>query len=241
MKYALVTGSTNGIGKEIGLNLLAHGYYVVFNYSNSDNEALILENEIRSVYFHKYSIIKKDLSNPESIESFVKEIKSIIPHINVIVFNTGATDRSNFEDITWEIWTKIFNTNVHIPLFILKSMKSIIVENGCVIFIGSKMGNVPHSTSLSYGVSKSAVHSLVKNLVKFFAETKIRINGIAPGFVETEWQKEKPEWLKEKIKSKIALNRFCTTGEVSQLAMHIIENNYLNGEIIQLDGGYNFE
>ena len=114
-------------------------------------------------------------------------------------------------------------------------------KGSSVLITGSAMGIHPHSISVSYGVSKAAVHSLVKNLVKCLASTELRINAIAPGFVETEWQKEKPEWIKEKIKSKIALKRFCTTEEVGRLAMNIIENEYLNGEIIQFDGGYNFE
>jgi 3-oxoacyl-[acyl-carrier protein] reductase len=240
-KYAVITGSTKGIGREIGLTLLAKGYYVIFNYSNSDIDALKLEDQIKNEHKNSFSIIKKDLSNPDSVEPFVSDILKITSSLDVLVFNAGITDRSKFDEITMDGWMKVFNTNLNVPFFILKSLKPYIIKNGNVIFIGSRLGNTPHSVSLSYGISKSAIHSLVKNLVKFFADSGIRINGIAPGFVDTDWQKSKSEIIKKNILGKIALHRFCTVEELSKLTYHIIENGYINGEVIQLDGGYNFE
>jgi 3-oxoacyl-[acyl-carrier protein] reductase len=240
-KYAVITGSTKGIGREIGLTLLEKGYYVIFNYSKSDIDALNLENQIKKRYKNSFSIIKKDLSNPDSVDSIVHDILKITYSLDVLVFNAGITDRSNFDEITFDNWMKVFNTNLNVPFFILKMLKPYIRENGNVIFIGSRLGNTPHSVSLSYGISKSAIHSMVKNLVKFFSISGIRINGIAPGFVDTDWQKSKTEIVREKILGKIALHRFCTVEEIGALAYHIIENGYINGEVIQLDGGYNFE
>ena len=69
---------------------------------------------------------------------------------------------------------------------------------------------------------------------------KIRVNAIAPGFVDTEWQKTKPEEIRKRIESKIALNRFCDPQEVAQVYKLIVENSYLNGEIITVSGGYSY-
>jgi 3-oxoacyl-[acyl-carrier protein] reductase len=103
------------------------------------------------------------------------------------------------------------------------------------------MSVFPHSVSLSYGITKSAVHALVKNLVKFLAPRGIRVNCVAPGFVDTEWQKEKPAEVRESITKKISLKRFAKPEEVASVYLFIINNQYLNGEIIAIDGGYCYE
>ena len=81
----------------------------------------------------------------------------------------------------------------------------------------------------------------MKNLVKFFAIKKVRINAIAPGFIDTQWQLEKPDHIRNRISEKIALKHFGSPTNVTNLIMHVIDNTYINGSIISIDGGYNFE
>lgn len=241
MKYALVTGGTKGIGKAICQALLEKEYFVLINYANDDETANLIFQELDQQYNDRIKLIKADLSQQKNVVSFCNRVKEITQHLEILVLNVGKTDRTPFGKIDYQSFLNVFETNLFVPFFIIQELYSIMPEESSVVMTGSAMGIHPHSVSLAYGVSKSAVHSLVKNLVKYLMPHKLRINAIAPGFVETEWQKEKPEWIKESIKSKIALKRFCTTDEVAQLAMSIIENQYLNGEIIQLDGGYDFE
>jgi 3-oxoacyl-[acyl-carrier protein] reductase len=111
-------------------------------------------------------------------------------------------------------------------------------RRGSVTFTGSLMGIEPHSVSLAYGVSKSAVHALVKNLVKFLLPYDIRVNAVAPGFVDTDWQKTKPVEIRKSIESKIAVGRFCAPEEIAEVFLMLIENHYFNGEIVVVDGGY---
>ena len=103
------------------------------------------------------------------------------------------------------------------------------------------LGDIPHATSLSYGVSKSAIHALVKNLLKFMAEKGIRVNGVAPGFIDTEWQKTKAPELRERIENKIALKKIGAPDNVRDIVLHIIANDYINDAIIRIDGGYSFQ
>jgi len=132
------------------------------------------------------------------------------------------------------------NTNVNIPFILLQYLSPIIATQGSIVFIGSDMGIYPHAVSAAYSVSKAAVHMLAKSLVKEFAERQIRVNALAPGFIDTEWQKEKPEWLRDNIESKTALKRFGTPAEVADACLSLIENSYINGAILQVDGGYCF-
>ncbi|MCW3785155.1 SDR family NAD(P)-dependent oxidoreductase [Plebeiibacterium sediminum] len=241
MKYAFVTGSTKGIGKAIGIKLLQEGYHVVFNYCNSEESARELYELLQDSYNGMYNIIKADLSDIDSVQHVSEQLRDIVPYLNTVVFNAGITDRSVFGEINPDNWLRVFNANLNIPFFLMQELVPSIKTGGNIIFIGSMLGNLPHSVSTSYGVSKSAVHALVKNMVKFLSKDNITINAIAPGFVDTDWQKEKPEWLREKIKGKVALKRFASEVEVADLCFNIIQTPYLTGQIIQLDGGYNYE
>ena len=82
---------------------------------------------------------------------------------------------------------------------------------------------------------------VAQNLVKFMAPYKIRVNAIAPGFVDTDWQKTKPAEIRRNIENKIALERFCDPDELAEIYKLIVENNYLNGEIITVSGGYSYK
>ena len=114
-------------------------------------------------------------------------------------------------------------------------------SGSAIIFTGSMMAIHPHSVSLSYGVTKSAVHGLVTNLVKHLEPFGIRVAGIAPGFVDTEWQKTKPTDVRKSIEGKVASHRFASPEEVGQVFKMVAENEYFNGDIISLSGGYSYK
>jgi 3-oxoacyl-[acyl-carrier protein] reductase len=238
MKYAFVSGSTKGIGKAIGIKLLKEGYFVLFNYSNSEEASSALRKELEIEYQDRFEILKADLSELQRVKEIGNQIGEILPQLDLLVFNTGLTDRSIYGEIEIDNWMKVFNANLNVPFFLMQELKDTMGSGSNIVFIGSMLGNIPHSVSLAYGVSKSAIHSLVQNMVKFLSKDQIRINAIAPGFVDTDWQKDKPDWLRDKIKGKIALNRFAEENEIAELCWHISNNQYLTGQVIQMDGGY---
>lgn len=241
MKYALVTGSTKGIGLSIGEGLLALGYYVFFNHPKDDKDFDEFNQKLSNNYPNRFLLIEADLSNINHVQKVYTEVSNITSRIDLIVFNAGITDRSPFQEITYESWMKIQNIFVNVPVFILQKFYALLQEKSNVIFIGSVLGNIAHSTSLSYGVSKSGVHALVENLVKFFSDKKIRINGVAPGFIDTQWQLKKQADIRARIENKIALKKFGSPDDVRDLVLHIINNEYINGSVLKIDGGYCFE
>lgn len=103
------------------------------------------------------------------------------------------------------------------------------------------MGIHPHAMSISYGVSKAGLHFLTKYLVKYFGDRNITVNAICPGFVDTPWQKNKTLDHRERIEDKIALGRFAEPEEIAQLVNSVLENGYINGSILNIDGGYDFK
>jgi len=235
VKKALVTGSTKGIGLSIAEVLIEHGYYVYMNYSSDDESASSLNLDSS-----RHQIIKADVSALDGV-NVLTELLQKEGNLDCLVLNVGVTCRKAFGQIEYEDWAKVMDANVNMPFLIVQALRNIISEHGSIIFTGSDMGIYPHSVSIPYGVSKAAVHILARSLVKEFASKKIRVNAIAPGFIDTDWQKEKPEWLREKIEKKIALKRFGAPQEIAEACMFLIDNKYINGTVLSIDGGYNFE
>ncbi len=241
-KYILITGGTKGIGKSIAVELAKAGYNLILTYSADNKIATEVMQELIDAYSVDVSIVLADITLRKSIDiihSFVED-KNI--KLFSVIYNAGITSRVSFEDISLDDWEKVFFGNVHFPVFLTQRLlPSYLEHGGNIVFTGSLMGIYPHSVSLAYGVTKSAVHSLVQNMVKFLAPYKIRVNAIAPGFVDTEWQKTKPAEIRKRIEDKIALERFCDPQELAQIYKLIVENSYLNGEIITVSGGYSYK
>lgn len=235
---ALITGGTKGIGKAIATLLAEKGYDLLLTYSSDHDSARNTVEEIQQQFKVNISLLQADVTNIQSVSILNNFLEKNGIKLDVVIFNAGITCRDFFEDIKLQDWEKVFFANVHFPVFLLQAIIKKLNQDGSVLFTGSLMGIEPHSVSLSYGVSKSAVHALVKNLVKFLVPYNIRVNAVAPGFVDTEWQKTKPVEIRKSIESKIALGRFCEPEEIAEAFLMLIESKYFNGEVVVVDGGY---
>ncbi|MDH6305618.1 3-oxoacyl-[acyl-carrier protein] reductase [Parabacteroides sp. PF5-5] len=240
-KHALITGGTKGIGKAIACSLGNAGYDLLLTYASDDDAARLAQENIRQATGAEVQVLKADITDMQSIDTIQSFLTKHTIRLDALIFNAGLTCRDTFEEIKPTDWERVFFGNIHFPVFLLQRILSQINKGGSVVFTGSAMGIYPHSVSLAYGVTKSAVHALVKNLVKFLAPYQIRVNGVAPGFVDTEWQKTKPAEIRKNIENKIALERFCDPAELAEVYKTLVENSYFNGEIVVVDGGYSYK
>lgn len=231
MKTAIVTGGTSGIGLGVAKMLLAKGYYVYATYVGPDYEEKI-EN---------FEPIKVDQSDREELYSFIAQIKQKCKHIDCIICNAGMSIRKSFTDTTDKDWDTQMEVAVNSHYIIIRELYNLIPHGSRIIFTGSQMGLMPHAMVLSYGVTKAAVHALAKNLVKEFEGTGTTVNAIVPGFVETPWQKEKPEEIKQNIYRKTAIHRFATVDEIVAAYRFCMENPFVNGSLIEVNGGYSYK
>lgn len=225
MKYALVTGSGQGIGRAVADRLAAAGETVVFRNGRKPRP-------------DHPNYIQADLSALDGMETLAAEVERRTEKLDILVLNAGATCRKPFGEIGPGDWQKVMDTNLNIPFFLVQRLRDRLADGGCILFISSMLALRPHASSIPYGVSKAAVNMLAQSLVKEFSPRKIRVNAVCPGFIDTPWQREKPEWLREKIAAKTALGRFGTPEEIAQLCAAVCENTYVNGSVIRADGGY---
>ena len=231
MKTAIVTGGTSGIGLGVAKMLLSKGYKVYATYVGADFTETI-EN---------FEAIKVNQCCREELYSFITRVKEECKTIDCIICNAGMSIRKSFTETTDNDWDMQMEVAVNSHYILVRELYSLIPNGSRIIFTGSQMGLMPHAMVLSYGVTKAAVHALAKNLVKEFEGTGTTVNAIVPGFVETPWQKEKPEEIKQNIYKKTAIHRFATVDEVVDAYRFCIDNSFVNGSLIEINGGYSYK
>lgn len=242
-KVTVITGGTSGIGRGIAEKILAESaaedrVFVTYGH-NEDKAQAFLENlplEKRS----QVILMKADMSSYEDMLDFVVELKGQADHIDWLVSNAGVSTYAKYEDYTFEEWTRIVNTNLSVPVFMVKELRPMMSEGGSILFTGSYAGQQAYSSSLVYGVTKAAIHFLAKSLVKEFEPKGITVNAIAPGFIETPWHSARTQESYDRINKKIALHRFGTVEEVADMAFAVLGNGYMNGSVVDIHGGYDF-
>ena len=231
MKYAVVTGGTSGIGLGVSKMLLAKGYHVFATYVGNPPEKS-LEN---------YEVIATDQTSREDVYDFISYVKSRTNHLDCLVCNAGITIRKSFTETEDSDWDKMMEVAVNSHYIMVREFFAIIADGSRILFTGSQMGLMPHAMVLAYGVTKAAIHALTKNLVKEFEGTSTTVNAIVPGFVETPWQKEKPEEIKQNIYRKTAIHRFASVEEIVDAYRFCIDNPFVNGSLIEVNGGYSYK
>lgn len=240
-KWVLITGGTKGIGRAVANCLAKAGYQLILTYASDTKAAEATCTTLRQAHGVRVELLRADITDPRAVDEINAFLRGAERRLDALVLNAGITCRDPFEQIQPADWLRVFQANVHFPVFLLQRIVDLLNEKGSVVFTGSLMGIEPHSVSLAYGVTKSAVHALVKNLVKFMAPYGLRVNAVAPGFVDTEWQKTKPKEIRQNIERKVALGRFCDPDELAEVYKMLIENSYFNGGIVVVDGGYAYK
>lgn len=230
-KVAVVTGGTSGMGFGVAKMLLSKGYYVFATYVGPDF----------SEYIENFEPIKCDQSNREEVHKFIDYVKSKTSHLNCLHCNAGLSIRKTFTEYTDHDWDIMMEVAVTSHYIMCREFYPIIPAGSRVLFTGSQMGIQPHGTVLAYGVTKSAIHALCKNLVKEFEGSGTTVNAIVPGFVDTPWQKEKSEEIKNNIYQKTAIHRFASIDEIVDAFRFCIDNPFVNGSLIEVNGGYNYK
>lgn len=231
MKNAIVTGGTSGIGFGVAKMLLSKGYRVYATYIGPDFQ----EDMINFVP------IKVNQARRDEVYEFIQRVKAECETMDCIVCNAGMSIRRSFIETTDSDWDMQMEVAVNSYYIMIRELFHLIPNGSRVIFTGSQMAIQPHATVFSYGVTKSAVCAMAKNLVKEFEGTGTTVNAIIPGFVETPWQKEKPEEIKQNIYRKTAIHRFATIDEVVDAYRFCMDNAFVNGSLIEVNGGYCFK
>ncbi len=241
-KVVLVTGGSRGIGKAIATDFASKGYNVVINYKKEGNEGYKLKEELEKQYNVKILTIKADITNEVEVEKMINYTIKEFDKIDVLINNAGIAIDKDFEERTVEDWKITLNTNLIGPFIVSKYVGKEMVKNksGKIINISSTNGiNSFFPTSIDYDASKAGLINLTHNLAIQFAPY-INVNCVAPGWVNTDMNKELPIELIEEETRKIYKGRFAEPCEIAKVFTFLASDdaNFINNEVIKVDGGY---
>ena len=239
-KTVLVTGSSRGIGASTIKEFAKNNYNIVINYISNEMSALNLEKEIKEKYNAETLVIKCDVSKENEVIDMLNKVKEKFKTIDVLINNAGIAIDTTLEDKTVENFHKILDTNLIGTFLTCKYIGKIMKDQGYGSIVNISSTNAIDSFypyGMDYDASKAGVISLTHNFAIEYSPN-IRVNCIAPGWVNTEMNKElNQEYIDEECKH-ILLNRFAEPKEIAKEIYHIaVESTYINDSVIKIDGG----
>lgn len=235
-KVAIVTGGSRGIGASIVKKLSCNGYNVILNYNNSLEEATKIANNYENVY-----IFKADVSKYDEVESLINFAIDKFKNIDLLVNNAGIDLIKTINDTTLSDFDNILKTNLYSAFFTSKEVIPYMIKQkrGCIINISSIWGLIGASCEMAYSVSKAGLDAMTKSLAKELGPSNIRVNSIAPGFIDTDMNKSLKEEEKQNIINEIPLERIGNPEDISDCVLFLSNAEYITGQIIQINGGWN--
>jgi 3-oxoacyl-[acyl-carrier protein] reductase len=243
---ALVTGAATGIGRAAAIALARNGYELVVNFSRSEDAAKHTAAQCERAG-GRALLYRCDVSDDNSVRAMLSATEKEFGRLDVLINNAGTTvdvQPRNFQDMTVDQWRRVFDVNV-LGLFLATRASVPLLRkspNGCIVNTCSIAGLRPSAQPLPYAASKAAVANLTKTLANALGP-EIRVNAVAPGWIEGDWMKrtlaQNYEGLMTRRAKYTPLKRCCTEDDVADSMMSLIlHNRFVTGEIIIVDGGF---
>ena len=236
----IVTGATGGIGQQIVLDFAKQGYDVVINYSKNETSALALSEQCKELGVQTLAL-GFDVSNSADVETNIKKVVETFGRIDVLINNSGITrdglvlrmSEADFDDVIRINLKGAFNCSKAVLRHMFKA------RQGRIINMSSVIGLIGNLGQANYAASKAGIIGLTKSLAKEVASRNITVNAIAPGFIETPMTEVLSEEVRSAILKQIPVGRFGKVEDVAHCAIFLASEqaNYINGQVIQVDGG----
>lgn len=245
-KTALITGATRGIGKAIALKFASEGADIAFT-GRGENETQIAsldstrqEIEALGVKCTAYAGNASDFAQTEEI---VQKIKEEFGSIDILVNNAGITKDTLLLRMTEEQWDSVINTNLKSAFNFTHACLPIMMRQrgGSIINMSSVVGVHGNAGQANYAASKAGMIAMAKSVAQEMGPKGIRVNVLAPGFIETDMTSTLSDEIREEWKKKIPLRRAGQTEDIANAALYLASNlsSYVTGQVIQVDGGMN--
>ena len=244
-KTILITGASRGIGYQTAYEVAKEGANVIINYNNSIKQAKKLEQQLKKEFGTKTLLVKADIKNEQEIIEMVNNSIKHFQKIDVLINNAGMCKDTTFEEKTKENFMEILETNLVGTFLVSKHVSKHMLKekSGKIINIASTNATYSYyPESLDYDASKAGIISLTHNLALHLSPY-ITVNAVSPGWTKTDMNKELSKEQIKKEEEKILLNRFAQPQEIAKVITFLSSDdaNYINSQIINVDGGEKYE
>ena len=239
-KIALITGASRGIGRGIALAFAESGCNVAFTYRSSSKEAKELEKELTKFSVRSKSY-KSDASSLIDSNKLIEDVVKDFESIDILVNNAGITKDNLLMRMSEDDFDNVINTNLKSVFNMSSSVQRLFLKQrkGSIINIGSIVGLKGNPGQSNYAASKAGIIGFSKSLALELGSRNIRVNVIAPGFIETEMTDNLSENIIENWKNNIPLKRIGKPEDVANACIFLASDmsEYITGQVIQVDGG----
>jgi 3-oxoacyl-[acyl-carrier protein] reductase len=237
-EVALVTGSSRGIGLEIAKYLAHQGYQVILNSRSELKEEVL--NEFKDAPLPVGQAVG-NVSEFDGAKAIIDQVLDEFGRIDVLVNNAGITRDGLIMRMKEEDYDAVLDTNLkgtfnmcrHVTQPMLKQ------RSGTIINMSSVVGLMGNAGQTNYAASKAGVLGLTKALARELGSRHITVNAIAPGYIETDMTDGLSDKIKKMMLDQIPLKRFGQTKEIAQTVEFLINNQYITGQVIEVNGGLN--
>ncbi len=235
-KLALVTGASRGIGKACALELAKAGYDIIINYVGNAEAAEKTVQEIKALGVDA-AAYKFDVSNKEEVDKSIAEIVEKYGRIDVLVNNAGITRDGLFMRMSDENWNAVINTNLSSAFFVSQPVVKIMMKqrSGAIVNMASVVGVSGNAGQANYSAAKAGLIGLTKTLAKELGSRGIRVNAVAPGFINTDMTKDLDT---SKFTDFIPLKRLGEPEDIAKAVKFLaVDAEYVTGQVLEVDGG----
>ncbi|OGX09065.1 MAG: hypothetical protein A2Z88_08095 [Omnitrophica WOR_2 bacterium GWA2_47_8] len=239
-KVAIVTGASRGIGRAIVLKLADLSCHVAFNYLKNKDEALRLESEAKKKGI-KCTASCVDIKDFNAVKEWVQKTKEEFGGLDILINNAGIIIDKAFMLMSEDDWRQVIDTNLNgtfnaTRACIVSFLKQ---KDGVIINISSVSGIFGLPRQVNYSASKGGINAFTKALAKEVAGHGVRVNAVAPGFIETEILTNFTPEQKEEIAKVVPLGRIGSVEDVANCVKFLLSEqaDYITGQVIQVDGG----
>lgn len=238
-KIVLITGASRGIGKAIAKAMAAEGASIAFTHT-SMNGALETEKELAEMGA-KVKRYQSDASNYDEAVKVVNDVVATWGRVDVLVNNAGITRDSLLMRMSPDSWDEVISKNLKSVYNYSQACSSVMLRqrSGCIVNMSSVVGLHGNAGQCNYAASKAGIIGLTQSLAKEFGSRGIRVNAIAPGYIQTDMTQSLSEEVKQMWINEIPLKRAGVVEDIASVAVFLASemSAYITGQVLQVDGG----
>ncbi len=239
-KTAVITGGVRGIGRSIAEIFCINGADVMLCYRTSSKEAEETAEDLKK-YGSKVEIFCGDVAEYETAEQVISKTVKIFGKVDILVNNAGMTCDKLLIKMKPEDFTRVIDVNLNGSFNFMKVAAAVMMKQreGCIINMSSVSGVMGNKGQANYSASKAGIIGMTKSLAKELGRRNIRVNAIAPGFIDTDMTAVLSEEQKKAAAENISLSRIGRPEDVAKTALFLASDmaDYITGQIIGVDGG----
>ena len=238
-KTALITGASRGIGRAIAIMYAEQGCNIAFTYHNNDKEAATLAEFIQKTGV-QVLCFKSDASNFDAAHEVIQQVLEAFDCIDILVCNAGITRDTLLMRMNEQQWDDVLNTNLKSVFNYCHAVAPYMIRqrSGSIIAMSSVVGIEGNAGQANYAASKAGIIGLTKSLSKELGTRNVRVNAIAPGFIQTDMTNTLSEDTRAEMIKMIPMRRCGTVEEVAKVALFLASDlsSYVSGQIVSVNG-----